>query len=432
MWTELFLLVNLDYDARVPIPFSFFPSAYRDETEEETTRVEVKGESRQKERVGREERYSSVSASLPGHKDRTRYDEEEVRIHEEHRDRRPTRRGETVIHGNDKDQYRDDHRTEVKVSGELHRDHGHHHTDTKIDIGLPHRHHHRDHDHDHIDTKIDVELPHQHHHRDLEHGIDFTEREYRRRVQPTYDVEYERSRNREEVSIKEKDIVVEEESRSKMGYYDDEGRYHSFRHGLEKAADRVFHPFHPHHEREREEIIIEKESREHGPTRVRDGVRETVRYIERGGGPNTITIPCHHIRIGDLLVLQGRPCQVIRITTSTQTGQYRYLGVDLFTKQLQEESSFVSNPTPSVIVQNMLGPVFKTYRVLDMRDDGRVVAMTETGDVKQGLSVIDQGGLWARLNDSFANGRGSVRVMVINDGGRELAVDYKVIHGSRL
>ncbi|KAL9111606.1 MAG: hypothetical protein Q9187_007899, partial [Circinaria calcarea] len=150
------------------------------------------------------------------------------------------------------------------------------------------------------------------------------------------------------------------------------------------------------------------------------------------GGPNTITIPCHHIRVGDLLVLQGRPCQVIRITTSAQTGQHRYLGVDLFTKQLHEESSFVSNPSPSVIVQNMLGPVFKQYRVLDIRDDGRVVAMPETGDVKQGLPVIDQGGLWSRLNEAFADGRGSVRVLVINDGGHELAVDYKVIHGSRL
>lgn len=219
-----------------------------------------------------------------------------------------------------------------------------------------------------------------------------------------------------------------------MGYYDDEGHYHSFRHGLEKAADRVFHPFSPRHEHhEREELIIEKEDRDRGPTRIRDGVRESVRYVERSGRPHhTITIPCHHIRIGDLLILQGRPCQVIRITTSAQTGQHRYLGVDLFTKQLREESSFVSNPSPSVIVQNMLGPVFKTYRVLDMRDDGRVVAMTETGDVRQGLPVIDQDGLWARLNESFANGRGSVRVLVINDGGRELAVDYKVIHGSRL
>lgn len=236
--------------------------------------------------------------------------------------------------------------------------------------------------------------------------------------------------NQEDIKV-EAETTVDPPSRSKMGYYDDDGHYHSFRQGLEKAADRVFHPFHPHHHRhEREEVIVEDEER--GPSRVRGGVRESVRFVERGGGPNTITIPCHHIRIGDLLILQGRPCQVIRITTSAQTGQHRYLGVDLFTKQLHEESSFVSNPSPSVIVQNMLGPVFKQYRVLDIRDDGRVVAMTETGDVKQGLPVIDQGGLWSRLNDSFANGRGSVRVLVINDGGRELAVDYKVIHGSRL
>jgi hypothetical protein len=108
------------------------------------------------------------------------------------------------------------------------------------------------------------------------------------------------------------------------------------------------------------------------------------------------------------------------------------LGVDLFTKQLNEESSFVSNPAPSVFVQNMLGPVFKQYRVLDIREDGMIVAITETGDIKQGLPVLDQNELLERIQDSFDHGRGSIRVLVLNDQGRELCVDYKVIHGSRL
>lgn len=98
---------------------------------------------------------------------------------------------------------------------------------------------------------------------------------------------------------------------------------------------------------------------------------------------------------------------------------------------MHEESSFISNPSPSVVVQTMLGPVFKQYRVLDMQD-GSVVAMTETGDVKQSLPVIDQSNLWLRLSEAFETGRGSVRVLVINDHGRELVVDMKVIHGSRL
>jgi hypothetical protein len=58
--------------------------------------------------------------------------------------------------------------------------------------------------------------------------------------------------------------------------------------------------------------------------------------------------------------------------------------------------------------------------------------MTETGDVKQAIPVIDQSSLWSRLKDAFDSGRGSVRVLVLSDQGSELAVDMKVIHGSRL
>ncbi|KAI5776721.1 translation protein SH3-like domain-containing protein [Geopyxis carbonaria] len=142
----------------------------------------------------------------------------------------------------------------------------------------------------------------------------------------------------------------------------------------------------------------------------------------------TFTIPCHHIRIGDLVILQHRPCQIIRITTSAQTGQHRYLGVDLFTKQLHEEPCVVSHPSPSVVLHSLLGPVFKQYRLIDIRDDGKLVAMTETGEIKQGLRVVDQGHLWSRLKEAFGRGSGSVRVLVISDHGKELAVDYKIVH----
>jgi translation initiation factor 5-like protein/translation initiation factor 5A-like protein len=238
-----------------------------------------------------------------------------------------------------------------------------------------------------------------------------------------------------------------------MGYYDDDGHYHSIRRGVQRVAERIAHPIHGpslfrhhhhhhgHHEGgvEREEVIIKKErevdapeSRYYGETIVRETPVERQESSCRTMTPNTITIPCHHIRIGDLLILQGRPCQVIRITTSAQTGQHRYLGVDLFTKQLHEESSFISNPAPSVIVQNMLGPVFKQYRVLDIRDDGSIVAMSDSGNIKQSLPVLDQSGLHQRLSKSFDDGRGSIRVLVLSDEGQELVVDYKIVHGSRL
>ncbi|KAL2001743.1 hypothetical protein VTN02DRAFT_1328 [Thermoascus thermophilus] len=291
----------------------------------------------------------------------------------------------------------------------------------------------------------------------LDSQLDITEREYRRRIQPSYKVDVSSgasyrspvqsytsdSFTREVVQASQprytapdevdtpRSQPLEEHPTVKMGYYDDDGHYHSFRRGVERAADRILHPLHHHHHHDKEVVVHASES---GPTRVSGGVREKVRVVQPRGGnhPDTVPIPCHFIRIGDLLILQGRPCQVIRISVSSQTGQHRYVGVDLFTRQLHEESSFVSHPSPSVVVQTMLGPVYKTYRVLDIRDDGHVVAMTESGDVKQGLPVVTQGNLFQRISDAFDEGRGSVRALVINDGGCELVVDYKVIHGARL
>lgn len=61
-----------------------------------------------------------------------------------------------------------------------------------------------------------------------------------------------------------------------------------------------------------------------------------------------------------------------------------------------------------------------------------VVAMTETGDVKQALPVSEQSDLWARLQKAFDSGRGSVRVLVVSHNGQEMAVDMKTLHGSSL
>ncbi|KAL2379520.1 hypothetical protein RJ035_007105 [Blastomyces gilchristii] len=389
--------VNLDFDARVPIPFSVFPSSYRSDAVSETTHTRVEGEVNLTgaSRVERED--TGYEGQLPPrtHQDVDIHIHSDRRYHEEYpRTRYP----------------------EVELS--------------------------------------------------RERQLDITEREYRQRTDPNYQVEYAprptvvrevdpsfNNRQFEQIDtsgapshISEvnyasksseriyRDVNVDrrtviEESPRKMGYYDDDGNYHSFRRGVERAADRILHGGH-HHDR-KDEVVM---SDERGPTRVRDGVRESVRVVQPRGGhpPETITIPCHFIRVGDLLILQGRPCQVIRVSVSPQTGQHRYLGVDLFTRQLHEESSFISHPTSSVVVQSMLGPVYKTYRILDIREDGRIVAMTETGDVKQGLPVVDQGNLFNRISDAFSDGRGSIRALVINDGGRELVVDYKVIHGSRL
>ncbi|KAE8553621.1 hypothetical protein TMatcc_006933 [Talaromyces marneffei ATCC 18224] len=416
--------VNLDFEARVPIPFSVFPSSYRSDAVSETTqtRVEEEVEINTTSRVGRED---TVGAPLP---DPRVYGKEEVDVRIRTDDRRPHSRYEETRVYEERDRFYDNKQSnypQVELSRERFRE----------PIGRYEEYPTSD------STTTTVTQD-----RAYETQLDVTERDFRRRIQPTYevDVTYDRRYQPEtaayradaydvtpegrnpynrstQVSVT-KETIREEAPKSKMGYYDDEGHYHSFRRGVERAADRLLHPFH----HDREEVVVEA-----GAPRT----REEVRVIEPRGGVSSkesVPIPVHFIRVGDLLILQGRPCQVIRVSVSPQTGQHRYLGVDLFTRQLHEESSFISNPSPSVVVQTMLGPVYKTYRVLDVHDDGFITAMTETGDVKQSLPVISQGGLFQRIRQAYSEGRGSVRALVINDGGRELVVDYKVIHGSRL
>ncbi|RYP37564.1 hypothetical protein DL767_002872 [Monosporascus sp. MG133] len=495
-------VANLDFDARVPVPFSVFPSSYKEKTHEVAEQTHEELEIRLPEKAGREGQYSSsvhTSVHLPPQPEPERFSEEEVHYtREEERYRRPgsqvgsqvsyqqdyRRSGSQV--GSQLSHHEDFRRPSSQVGSQLS-----HHEDFRrpsSQVGSQVSHHedyrlekYRPQTYSTPHETVEVDESYRPHYS----AIDNIERTYRARSQTGYedsasavgttvDPSPARSSHNELVrysgtadlpvsrpgytdqvqfggsttsgstvsgytvasshsrsSQYKKPAVVEETreypqhthsvaQKSRMGYYDEDGRYHSFRKGLHKMADKLIpHRDHHHHSHEVETMHESAPSASPAPV------------VGPTGIPNTVTIPCHHIRNGDILVLQGRPCQVIRISTSAATGQHRYLGVDLFTKQLHEESSFISHPSPSVVVQTMLGPVLKQYRVLDLAD-GTVTCMTETGEVKVGVPVLDQSNLWERISRAFNSGRGSVRVLVLSDQGRELAVDVKVVHGASL
>ncbi|KAJ5960022.1 Nucleic acid-binding OB-fold [Penicillium vulpinum] len=217
-----------------------------------------------------------------------------------------------------------------------------------------------------------------------------------------------------------------------MGYYDDEGNYHSDRRAPENQLILDVPQVLPR--RTTSERVSHYDDEQASEPRKHDGNSDPPLPDKGRGIPDgyqaSVPIPCNFIRIGDVLILNERPCQVIRILVNPQTGQYLYMGVDLFTRKLHQERSFVSNPSPDVIVQTMSGPVFRTYRLLDMdSSDGTVVAMTETGDVKLHLPVMVQESLFDRIEEVFKEGRGSIRVLVISEmgTGREMVIDYKRI-----
>ncbi|KAF4335675.1 woronin body major [Fusarium beomiforme] len=147
-------------------------------------------------------------------------------------------------------------------------------------------------------------------------------------------------------------------------------------------------------------------------------------------GPPTITVPCQFIRLGDFVILQDRPCSIIRIEVQSRTGQYCYQGVDLFTMQIYDGYSFTSNPSPGVEFQSLLSPIYKQYVVVKLQD-GKVVVETEPGNEVL-LPILQASSLYSRLENALHSGRGSVRAVVMEYDDLALAVEMKVISTSPL
>ncbi|KAF7622885.1 hypothetical protein AFLA_010205 [Aspergillus flavus NRRL3357] len=373
---------NLDFDARVPIPFSVFPSSYRSDAVPEPTlapeRVEEEVNLDRPSHVERED--TRPSAPLP---DPRIYGKEEIDLRAQ-RDSRPVpppapQPDQYSVYTEDRYQQQDRFQQE-KPYPEVHLARERYQEPTSYPRFQE------------TPKVYDQELSNQ---------LDITERDYRRRVnQQTYDV-YNTNASYQQSSVESY------ENRQPVSY-DRTPAHPQLDVSYDKAYQAPTLETYPGSSRSQRQVSVEPVNPpsqvkvlstttvvDHPPARKmgyydddvsRDGAHHAVRVVEpRSSGrrsADTVPIPCNFIRIGDILILQGRPCQVIRISVSPQTGQHRYLGVDLFTRQLQEESSFVSNPSPSVVVQTMIGPVYKTYRILDIRDN-QIVAMTETARSRQ-------------------------------------------------
>ncbi|KAG9554310.1 hypothetical protein KCU97_g19054, partial [Aureobasidium melanogenum] len=300
-------IYKLDFEARVPIPFSVFPSTYRSDTVTKSTEIKVKEQvnlsSSHGGREGHETRYTSSQAPP------SRRFEEDIRVTEKDSYRRPGRREENIHIYEEERTSRPNRQTKISIEQDRYREPYQRYVDAQIDV--------RDKTYDHQYRTTHGPATH------LGSEVDVTERDYRRRTSPiaqdSYAQEtsgsyvqdypnttsardyYHTSPAKEEVRVKsETRTTVDPPKKRKfdMGYYDNEGQYHSFRDGLHRAADHILHPIHgPHHHHQHhhhsepvEEVIEERET-----VTTMSAPR---RSAGRSGPSSAVSIPCHHIRIG--------------------------------------------------------------------------------------------------------------------------------------
>ncbi|TPX51769.1 hypothetical protein SeMB42_g01813 [Synchytrium endobioticum] len=134
----------------------------------------------------------------------------------------------------------------------------------------------------------------------------------------------------------------------------------------------------------------------------------------------TYPIQCSALRKNGFVVLKGRPCKIVDMSTS-KTGKHGHakvhlVGIDIFTNKKLED---LSPSTHNMDVPNVSRIEFQ---LLDI-DDDFLSMMTPDGSTKDDVKV-PEGDLGEQLKTAFAEGK-ELLVTVISAMGEEAAISFK-------
>jgi len=140
------------------------------------------------------------------------------------------------------------------------------------------------------------------------------------------------------------------------------------------------------------------------------------------GASLTFPMQCSSLRKNGFVVIKGRPCKIVDMSTS-KTGKHGHAKVhlvatDIFTSKKYEE---LCPSTHNMDVPNVSR---REYQLLDVTDDGFLSLMTDNGDLKDDVKV-PEGELGARINKMFKEDEKDTNVIILASMKEESCIDVK-------
>nr|AAX92693.1 eukaryotic translation initiation factor 5A 4 [Picea abies] len=134
------------------------------------------------------------------------------------------------------------------------------------------------------------------------------------------------------------------------------------------------------------------------------------------GASKTFPQQAGAIRKSGYIVVKGRPCKVVEVSTS-KTGKHghakcHFVAIDIFTSKKLEDivPSSHNCDVPEVIRTD--------YQLIDISEDGFVSLLTDSGDTKDDLRLPNDDQLVSQIKDGFAEGKDLI-VTVMSAMGEE-------------
>jgi len=139
------------------------------------------------------------------------------------------------------------------------------------------------------------------------------------------------------------------------------------------------------------------------------------------GASATFPMQCSALRKNGFVMLKGRPCKIVEMTTS-KTGKHGHakvhlIGLDIFTNKKAEDIC------PST--HNMDVPFVKRedYQLMDISDDGFLTLMGDGGELREDLK-LPEGELGGQLKNEYDGGR-EILCTVLKACGEECVIAIK-------
>lgn len=152
-----------------------------------------------------------------------------------------------------------------------------------------------------------------------------------------------------------------------------------------------------------------------------DDEQHNHQFEEAGSGASlTYPMQCSALRKNGHVVLRGRPCKIVEMSTS-KTGKHGHakvhlVGIDIFTGKKLED---ISPSTHNMDVPNVSRTEYQLINV----DDGFMSLMLGDGSTKDDVRLPD-GDLGDKVQTDFDDGK-ELLVTVIKAMGEEACISYK-------
>jgi len=139
-------------------------------------------------------------------------------------------------------------------------------------------------------------------------------------------------------------------------------------------------------------------------------------------GSKTYPVQCSSLRKNGFVMLKGRPCKVVEMSTS-KTGKHGHakvhlVGIDMFTNKKYED---LCPSTHNIDVPNI---VRNDFQLVDISDDNFVTLMTDKGDCRSDLK-LPEGELGDKIREEVTKEDSTVIVSVLSACGEEAIVSSK-------